>query len=262
MWRHVAQSLTGPSHAADGSPCQDSHHVRVLGDGDTQTMIACAADGAGSTQHSQIGSALVCEAIANNALRYHEAYGDFSRLQFDDVLAWCENVREKLLAAAEQQGCHPRELATTLCAAILSPSGSFFFQIGDGAMTVGHHGIYGVVFWPQSGEYANVTNFITSDNFRDHLDFQATMSQVTEIALFTDGLERLALNFENQTPHLPFFQPFFKAIRTSTNNSQLASDLGQFLQSDSVNKRSDDDRTLILATRLHQSPAEANHATG
>jgi len=147
-------------------------------------------------------------------------------------------------------------MATTLCAAILSPQGSIFFQIGDGAITVGNNGVYGVVFWPQSGEYANVTNFMTSDKFRNELEFQATTSKFTEIALFTDGIERLALNFESQTPHLPFFQPLFKAVQLSDNGDSLATDLGKFLESDSVKNRSDDDKTLILATQIAEPKRE------
>ncbi len=257
MWRHVAQSLQGPSHAAEGSVCQDSHLVRVVGGDDeaAQTLIACVADGAGSVKHSDIGSALACEAIVDSATRYYESLGSFSQLQLGDVVAWCESVREKLRAAADAHSCQMRELATTLCAAFLSPEGSIFFQIGDGAITVGNRGIYGVVFWPQSGEYVNVTNFMTSDNYQNDLVFQATPSRFTDLALFTDGIERLALNFENQTPHLPFFQPLFQAVRSTDNGANLDADLAQFLQSDSVKHRSDDDKTLILATQLAGVPA-------
>ncbi len=262
MWKHVAQSLSGPSHEAAGSVCQDSHLVRVLGnggddgddDGDdneaTETIFVCVADGAGSANHSDVGSALACEAIANSAAQYLESHGNFGRLQLENVLGWFETLREKFRSAADLQGCNMRELATTLCAAILSPEGSFFFQIGDGAITVCSNGVYGVVFWPQSGEYANVTNFVTSDMFKYHIEFQATTSRISEIAIFTDGIERLALNFESRTPHLPFFQPLFQAVRSSTAGDHLAADLGLFLQSDSVKDRSDDDKTLILATRL------------
>ena len=256
MWKHVAQSLQGPSHEADGSVCQDSHLVRVIGNPDCETLITCAADGAGSARHSDIGSAIACESIAENAINHYETHGNFSSLQLDDVLAWCERVRERLRAAADTQGCQVRDLATTLCTAIVSPEGSFFFQIGDGAITVGSNGIYGVVFWPQSGEYANATNFITSDQFKSHLEFQAITSKVTDLALFTDGIERLALNFENQTPHLPFFRPLFQAVRSSSNGANLADDLGQFLQSDSIKNRSDDDKTLILASQ-HSEAADA-----
>lgn len=263
VWRHVAQSLQGPSHAANGSQCQDSHCVRLIGEDDAETIVACVADGAGSAKHSDIGSALACESITESASKHLESHGTFANLQFDEVLSWCEIVREKIQLAAQAEGCQTRELATTLCATIISPNGSFFFQIGDGAITVGNNGVYGVVFWPQSGEYANVTNFITSDNFKDSLEFQATTSKVSDVALFTDGIERLALNFENQTPHLPFFQPLFQAVRMSEEGANLEADLGSFLQSDSVKDRSDDDKTLILATQLSaREPKEATDAVG
>jgi serine/threonine protein phosphatase PrpC len=219
-----------------------------LGESASAAIVACVADGAGSAKHSDIGSALACQAIAESATRHFESQGSFARLQFNDVVAWCENVREKLQLAAQSQGIALRDLATTLCTAIVSPAGSFFFQIGDGAITVGNHGVYGVVFWPQSGEYANVTNFITSDQFKNHLEFQATTSRFSELALFTDGIERLALNFETQTPHLPFFQPLFAAVRSSHRGADLGADLAQFLRSASVTDRSDDDKTLILVT--------------
>jgi len=88
------------------------------------------------------------------------------------------------------------------------------------------------------------------------LEFQATTSKVSDIALFTDGIERLALNFENQTPHLPFFLPLFQAVRSSVDGDNLEADLGHFLQSESVKNRSDDDKTLILATQLSETESE------
>lgn len=260
MWKHVAQSLQGPSHAADGSACQDSHLVRLIGESPAQTIIACAADGAGSAKRSDIGSAIACETVANSASKYHKSHGGYTKLQLDDVISWCESVREKMRQMADEKNCKMRDLATTLCVAILSPECSIFFQIGDGAITVGNNGVYGVVFWPQSGEYANVTNFMTADNYQDNIEFQATNSRFSDLALFTDGIERLALDFETQTPHLPFFQPLFRAVRTSRDGSSLGNDLAQFLQSDSVKNRSDDDKTLILATQLTDSSAGDSHA--
>lgn len=260
MWRHVAQSLQGPSHAATGAVCQDSHLVRLIGNAPAQTIIACAADGAGSAKRSDVGSAIACEMIAESATRYHESHGNFQQLQLDHVVTWCESVREKLRHTADAKNCSMRDLATTLCVAILSPESSIFFQIGDGAITVGNRGVYGVVFWPQSGEYANVTNFMTSDDYQDKIEFQATTCRFTELALFTDGIERIALDFEGQTPHVPFFQPLFSAVRNATNGHSLDRDLAQFLQSDSVKSRSDDDKTLILATQLESSAGETNAA--
>ncbi len=139
-------------------------------------------------------------------------------------------------------------MATTLCVAIAAPRICRFFQIGDGGIVVRTQGVYGVVFWPQSGEYPNSTNFLTADGYRDRLDFAAIDHGCTHIALLTDGLERLALSFHQQIPHQPFFEPLFKALRTTANVDGLNEDLRAFLASDSVQLRSDDDKTLILAT--------------
>ena len=94
----------------------------------------------------------------------------------------------------------------------MGPATSYFVQIGDGAIILGNDTLYGVVFWPQSGEYANTTNFLTSDEYAKQLEFLATPSKCSKVALMTDGIERLALRFDIQTPHIPFFDPLFRAL--------------------------------------------------
>ncbi len=252
MWRHLSHSLQGASHIAEGSPCQDSHSVQAFGDPPDAPLIACAADGAGSAKHSGKGSAIACERIVENASAYFEAHGNFDSLQAEDIEGWCDDVRRKIEEEAKTLACTSRDFATTLCTAIVSPTRSCFFQIGDGAIVASCNDTYGVVFWPQSGEYANSTNFLTAENYREHLTFLTTTQRFTNLAVFTDGLERLALSFENQTPHLPFFQPLFQTLRSTDNLAQLNEDLGSFLQSDSVKARSDDDKTLILACHVSE----------
>ena len=250
MWRHIAQSLQGPSHVADGTACQDSNIVHVLGNGSTGTLIACVADGAGSAKFSDTGSTIACNSVLESAAAHFESNGGrFDDLSREDVLHWCEDARARIQSEASARSCNCRELATTLCVAIAAPDCSVFFQIGDGAIIVGSHGIYGVVFWPQSGEYANSTNFLTADDYQDRLEFLTTTSRCSDIAVFTDGLERLALRFDSQTPHGPFFVPLFRALRSANDLDGLNEGLRQFLASDSVQVRSDDDKTLILATR-------------
>jgi hypothetical protein len=250
VWRHIAQSLQGSSHLADGTTCQDSHIVRLLGDGPTRTLVACVADGAGSAQFASSGATIACDTILENAVAHFEARGSqFDDLRRGDILQWCAEARTRIQDEAAASDCNCREFATTLCVAIAAPNCSVFFQVGDGAIIVGNHGVYGVVFWPQSGEYANSTNFLTSDDFEDQFDFLTTTSRCSEIALFTDGLERLALRFDSRTPHGPFFAPLFRALRSAADLDGLSEGLRQFLESDSVQERSDDDKTLILASR-------------
>ena len=59
----------------------------------------------------------------------------------------------------------------------------------------------------------------------------------------------MALMFDTQTPHTPFFEPLFRTLRTTQNYSGLGEQLRQFLMSESIKSRSDDDKSLILATQ-------------
>jgi hypothetical protein len=62
-------------------------------------------------------------------------------------------------------------------------------------------------------------------------------------------LQRLALNLATNTPHEPFFEPFFKVLSIVGENKEdeLTAALVDFLKSERVNERTDDDKTLALA---------------
>jgi hypothetical protein len=229
------------------------------GDGgaDAETLVACVADGAGSAQFSDAGSLIACTTIAESATAYFQERGSFDELEQADVVRWCETARRRIADEATARGCNLRELATTLSGAVVSPTRSAFFQIGDGVIVLGNRGLYGVVFWPQSGEYANSTNFLTSDEYQQQLEFLATETRWSDIALLTDGLERLALRFDSQTPHPPFFDPLFHALRNTDDIERLNDDLRRFLGTDSIQIRSDDDKTLIIASRTTDDVGDA-----
>lgn len=254
MWRHIAQSLQGPSHLQDGTPCQDAHAIRFLSAGPHPALIACVADGAGSARHGDVGSTIACEAVLEHAARFLEAHS-LDALLIDDVLLWCDDVRERIKLKAHEYLCGVREFATTLCAAIVCDECAVFFQIGDGAIILGNDHFYGVVFWPQRGEYANSTNFLTSEEYHQQLQFVSTPRRFSKIALMTDGLERLALRFDSQTPHVPFFEPLFRALETTNDVSGLNNGLRDFLSSAPIHHRTDDDKTLVLAAQCTDDAA-------
>jgi Protein phosphatase 2C len=254
VWRHIAQSLQGPSHLDDGTPCQDAYGVSVSDDHSRSSLIACVADGAGSSFHSQIGSAIACETILEHAARFLEAH-QLAELQIDDVLLWCDDLRTRIQRQANEKNCPTREFATTLSTAIIGADSAVFFQVGDGAIVLGNDVACGVVFWPQSGEYVNSTNFLTSDEYHKQLEFISVRGRFSKLALMTDGLERLALRFDTRTPHVPFFDPLFRAVQATGDVDDLNAGLRKFLGSDSIQHRSDDDKTLVLATRCADGSA-------
>jgi hypothetical protein len=249
VWRHIAQSLQGPSHLKDETPCQDTHRVQVIGDGASSTLIACVADGAGSAKCSDEGSAIACNTIIEKAVLYFDSNSGFEGLELAEMVRWCEEIRARIRNIAGASDRSFRDFASTLCVAIVGPEMSYFLQLGDGAIILGNESLYGIVFWPQMGEYANSTNFLTSDEYQNQLEFIAAKSSCSKVALMTDGLERLALKFNSQTPHTPFFEPLFRALQSTEDIDSLNSGLRSFLTSDSIHNRTDDDKTLILATR-------------
>ena len=71
-----------------------------------------------------------------------------------------------------------------------------------------------------------------------------------EIALFTDGLQTLVLSFSEKRAHAGFFRPLFDALRQSGDEVPgFSAHLETFLSRDDIRRRSDDDKTLVLAVR-------------
>jgi hypothetical protein len=121
-------------------------------------------------------------------------------------------------------------------------------------------GGYRWVFWPQHGEFANTTNFVTQRHASRALEIATHDGPVDEIAIFTDGIERLVLDLSARTAHAPFFRPLFRWLASAepVAAGAAAPPIAQYLGSKQVCDRTDDDKTLILATR--RPATAASHA--
>ena len=62
----------------------------------------------------------------------------------------------------------------------------------------------------------------------------------------TDGLERLAIRLSDWTPFNPFFQPLEQYLQETENPKESDEYLMSFLNSERLNARIDDDKTLFL----------------
>src|SRR5690606_20218465 len=122
-------------------------------------------------------------------------------------------------------------------------------QIGDGGVVVDTGDGLEVAVIPMSGEYANMTHFVTDEDAVNLLITKVYSEPALRVAAFTDGIQRLALNLASNTPHEPFFAPFFSGIAKATAEQaeHLNALLLKFLSSPAVNERTDDDKTLVLA---------------
>lgn len=250
-WRVVAASEIGTAHIANGSVCEDSCWALVEPLSTGQSFLSMfVSDGAGSAAKGGEGAELAIEAAAEfltGKLRQGE-FGFSDSLATELVMA----VRDRIYAKAAADGLKARDFACTFLGVLSSPSGTLVFQIGDGGVVLDVGAGLEVAVTPMSGEYANMTHFVTDEDAIGVLATKVYPDPALRAAAFSDGLQRLALNMATNTPHDPFFTPFFNGLAraTSEQEQQLQPLLVKFLGSAAVNERTDDDKTLALAVRL------------
>ncbi len=140
-------------------------------------------------------------------------------------------AHQAICTEADNRAIDARQLACTLLFAVIGQRGAALGQIGDGAMVEWRDGAYEQIFWPQSGEYVNTTNFITHPKFESFLDFSWRDCAIDELAMFTDGLQMLGLDYQQRRAHGPFFAPMFASLRARANPEDLTEPMRAFLKS-------------------------------
>ena len=171
-------------------PCQDFSDYLRCRIGDETALIIGISDGAGSAALSHLGSQAAVAALLRQAASYGRTVADISR---EDVQMWFANTLAHLKEVAEKEKIEVRDLACTVLVAVLGERHAVFAQIGDGAWIAETNGVFGAVTWPQNGEFANETKFITSPDALESTQFQTCCEPLTAAAGFTDGLQGLAL---------------------------------------------------------------------
>jgi hypothetical protein len=250
MWNVLGQSVRGPAHEVSGQPCQDSCLVRLRPLAGGEALLLAVADGAGSAALSHVGSSQTCEKVTGLVLADLDEGLPITEVDRDTALSWLVRLRWHLGACAREHGAALPDLACTLLLAVVTEEVAVFAQVGDGAIVaLDPDGAYRPVFWPQSGEYANTTFFVTDETAADRLDFRLVRGAVDELALMSDGVQGLALTYADRSAHQPFFRSLFARVRQGPTGEDLSAGLARFLDSAPVRARSDDDKTLILATR-------------
>ena len=140
-----------------------------------------------------------------------------------------------------------RDLATTLLLAVAAPEATAVLQIGDGAV-VGEDLAERTIMAlsrPDTGEYANETVFLTMPG----VDPQVCIGPpVRALAVFSDGLQRLALQMPEGIPHEAFFRPLFRFIDCECVEDR-SGELAGFLTEPRVASRTDDDITLLVGAK-------------
>lgn len=244
-WVWATATCRGTSHLKNGSECQDASRCIST----REALIAVVCDGAGSTTQGRLGAVITCRTISEGA-RIH--FGTSEALPSDEqTWTWVDEARERINRAASTKSLGRREFATTLVSIFATKADTMVLHIGDGAAVVRRAGMWLIPSWPAQGEYAAQTFFITDDP-APQLRITRLNCSVDGAALFSDGLERLVLDFTKRSVPAPFFDTMVKPLAASNvlgRDIRLSIALKHYLDSGPINERTDDDKSLILAIR-------------
>jgi hypothetical protein len=265
-WSVAGVTVRGASHVANDSGCQDYHRGILLSRGAHNWIIAAVSDGAGSAPHSALGANIAtnvfCATLRECIDRdpYQKVGNHLGRLIVQEI-------KDRLTAKAEEKGCVVRDLACTLLGIVIGPYWTAYLQIGDGAIVRRTASEWEVVEWPQRGEYANTTHFVSDGDAEERVCFRceeidkaeapvteedkverAIEHPIKEYALFTDGIQDLVLDNQIRKPHKKFFEFIFREWRERSEagvDERQQTRLTTLLLSPEVQRRTDDDLTLV-----------------
>lgn len=218
---------------ADHESCDDAVICEPLGD----YLIAAVSDGAGSAANAHKGASLACQVFLEMAVPIFDG-----KLQPSCLISEIQGRIPE--GEGESHSC-------TLVGAVAGPKGALFIQVGDGAAVYRTDDSYRVAIWPEETEFLNHTFFVTMEDAEKHLHTCRVDQPVTELSLFSDGLQHLVLDLRTHEPHVPFFDSIFKRLEDVPEYDQRASWwLERTLGSDPVTKRTDDDTSIVIARRI------------
>lgn len=251
IWKTIGQSVIGSSHIQSGKICEDANLYQIvnLPNGD-EALVCFISDGAGSAKFGGVAaSAAVSSAVSQCA----ELLSAGEEISEHFLTAMSERIYDELLAMAVVAQVPKNEYSCTLLGCVILSEKAAFLQIGDGAIVrEDGSGHFTLLWWPHNGEYQNSTAFLIDDPNLPHLNTKVVDDIVIEVALFSDGLQQLALNQVSMSVHQPFFNNVFPSLRKAQQEDHLSilnSMLLDYLSGEVINSRTDDDKTLVLATR-------------
>jgi hypothetical protein len=256
-WRTAYGSAIGTAHVRNGTVCQDAGCCAVVQAANgSEILVASVADGAGSASQAEHGARLVVESFQRHFAAAAQGETGLDAIDRDFALGWLADTQSLIRSLSTAAGCQPKDYACTFLGAVITGEAGVYLQIGDGAIVIDEADGYDWLFWPQHGEFANSTFFVTMEDAAAIIQIERREGAVQELAMFSDGLERLVLDMTARTVHAPALRPIFGwlAATEPTPGGAPSDVVAAYLNSANVNRRTDDDKTLVMATRASPAP--------
>ncbi|MDR3108269.1 MAG: protein phosphatase 2C domain-containing protein [Planctomycetaceae bacterium] len=241
-WRVSGASVIGTSHTKSKTVCQDAWAAYR-----TQTVLSvCVCDGAGSAMFSDEGATLVSKFLTQLfADKFKFAFyrpKKFVRLAFSIA----KNKLRKIAA-----GRSLREFACTVVLAAIHADGRWLtLHLGDGGIIARFdENKFRVISPPLKGEFANETVFITSFGASRCVNINRSgirAKNLTGLALFSDGLERILYN--HQTYEVALAVENMMTWQDKADEQRISGAIKQNI-TEVFRQKTDDDCSLIITTR-------------
>jgi serine/threonine protein phosphatase PrpC len=223
-------------------------------------VVGAIADGAGSASHSDIGAAIAVKSSLDYFSHLETWLQPTQNPKWPTVVQppsqsqtqrlferTLTAVRNELQQQAIQNGYELETLACTLLAFVATPYWFAAMQIGDGFMVISTPSqAYELIFTPDKGEFVNQTTFVTSSNAHSDLQTKVISETPQFICAATDAFERLAMRLPQWEPYPEFFKPLEEYLNETPIPEQNDDYIMKFLESEYLNKQTDDDKTLLL----------------
>ncbi|MEZ5307068.1 MAG: PP2C family serine/threonine-protein phosphatase [Pyrinomonadaceae bacterium] len=251
-WKVAAASVVGTSHLDSGTDCQDRFRWSVFNKDGRDILIAVISDGAGSTTDGERGADIACESFESQVCSILDiTAAGVASLGMDFAVGWLGHYRKLVKALADEESKETREFSSTFVAAVADHENAVFFQLGDGGVIYNSANTEGFCFGiePDDIEYVNMTNFLMDDDAFEHLKVVHVAESVEDLVLFSDGITNVAVDHATGSPYEPFLKPMTAPLKNGSSEG-LDAKLEAFLSSPSINEKTDDDKTLILASNV------------
>lgn len=277
-WKYLFASVRGKGHIEENIPCQDYCAVFPHGG----YTICIVSDGAGSCEHSDVGSKNTT-LFANNhfsKLIEDKKWNDKKIIIKQDewekesrkALKLIRNDLENYLSMTYQL----KSLSCTLLIVIQLKKMLLITHIGDGR--AGYCNLkdeWKAMVTPYKGNYSNETVFITSEIWQNevalnkYIESKIITEKIKAFCLLTDGCENASfecykLDEETKIPkdiNKPFKDFFHEnvnlhipnLIKSQKNQEELNEIWESFLTDGNDTLKSEhDDKTMILAVKIPQ----------
>lgn len=241
-WIACGASVTGSQHLKNGLGCDDAFGYGVSDD----FVVAVVADGAGSVSGTSAwGSFAACQSVLKRGMgeQFMSAFRRATADDADDIMRWIfECALNSVTRQAEAMGLPVAALSTTLCVAMATPELAIFGQIGDGVIASMSDNTVATHLIEDKGDYVNATCFIQSEGAFERAFRTSAHTEMTALALSTDGLSYKITNVTTGEPYEPFFTGSWRNLHSGARAADLAA-LLRGIEDDQTG----DDKTLVLA---------------